>query len=173
MHSLVPGDQWNPSTDSYEGFSTVAYHIPIQCKLSPEWWRGSVGFRCRRSSQRVETHRVLPAVHKKQNTEDQWHKHILSPYRFSCEAEMEFHTCATLTSVTKKRSTTKHRRQITSRSILRRWPVKKKEGYKSDMDVTRPSKHTNWKKKKKRFAFFIGLLDFRLLWFELSDVISH
>lgn len=48
---------------------TVVYHMPIQCRLSPEWRRASVGFRYMRSSRRAETHRGPPAVNKKRTTE--------------------------------------------------------------------------------------------------------
>lgn len=54
----------------------------------------------------------------------------------------------TLTSVTIKRPLTKDTLQMTSRRSLRRWPAKKKDGYMSDMHVTRPSRHTNCGSKK-------------------------
>lgn len=55
------------------------------------------------------------------------------------------------TSVTISRPIRKDKTQTTSSSILRRWPMRKKDGYRSDMDVTKLSRHTNWVKKNKRF----------------------
>lgn len=41
---------------------TIAHHVPILYKCTPEWQTLSVGFRYMRSSRKSETHKVLPAV---------------------------------------------------------------------------------------------------------------
>lgn len=61
--------QWSSTADWQDGILTVVYHMPIRYRSSPEWRRASAGFRYRRSGQRAETRRGLPAVNEKRTTE--------------------------------------------------------------------------------------------------------
>lgn len=135
----------------------AAHRRPILHKHTPKWQKKSMGSHCRRSSQTAETHRVLPAVDESKR---EW-----EGYRQTERGERAFRWArcnlfngtyagkSALTSVTIKRPLTKDTLQMTSRRSLRRWPVKKKDGYMSDMHVTRPSRHTNCGSKKKCVSY--------------------
>lgn len=142
----------------------VAHHIPILCKRTPEWQTLSVGFHYKRSSQKDETHRVLPAVDEEprgRQKETQrgessfgtadpicsivstagdnifacifnWcHRHFQykKPRNKGHEhisLNFKSHRNKTrLTSVTMKRPMRKDTTEMTNRSSLRRWPLKK------------------------------------------------
>lgn len=104
------------SADWQDELVNVAHHIPILYKCTPEWKTISVGFHCRRSSRKSETHKVLPAVDegKKRGRERFTNRQKRGPFSFETAAlvflivsaagdrrSLNFHTNkTTLTSVT-------------------------------------------------------------------------